>query len=100
MDDYLRKAAASGTGATSTLDILQKQLDDLTQLIYKENGGTEFNIRSPAQVAKVLFGSKDGGSTSKEVLEAKAASGHRMADLILAISTSCRWIEVKESWKR
>lgn len=65
-----------------TLEELQAQLEQLTKDIYQANNGQEFNIKSPAQVSKVLFGSQ-GGSTEKTVLEAKAAAGHVLSDLIL-----------------
>jgi DNA polymerase-1 len=80
-DEFLAKAA-SGYGSTTTLDVLQKELEQLQRQIYERNHGVEFNLNSPAKVSRVLFG-PGGGSTEKSVLEAKAAGGDHMADLIL-----------------
>ena len=81
LDSFLSRAS-TGYGATTTVDALQSQLDGLQHEIYQHNNGLEFNINSPSQVSRVLFGSQ-GGSTEKTVLEARAASGNRLADLIL-----------------
>lgn len=65
-----------------TLDELQNERAKLVEEIYRANNGKEFNVNSPAQVAKVLFGPQ-GGSTERTILEAKAAAGNKMADLVL-----------------
>jgi hypothetical protein len=65
-----------------SLEELEGEIEKLTQEIYKENNGAEFNIKSIRQVSTILFGPL-GGSTEKTILEAKAASGHRMSALIL-----------------
>jgi hypothetical protein len=57
-------------------------IETLLAQITAENNGKAFNINSPSQVANVLFGSA-GGSTRKDVLDAMAGAGNRMADLIL-----------------
>jgi len=78
--------AAVGPPPPPTLEDLERQLDELKRDVYRENNGKEFNINSPAQVAAVLFGPDASGamaSTEKSVLEAKAASGHRISDLVL-----------------
>lgn len=80
-DEFLAKAS-TGSGGTTLLDKLELNLVQLSQEIYAENNGKEFNINSSKQVGIVLYGSM-GGSTEKDILEAKAASGHRMSDLIL-----------------
>jgi hypothetical protein len=81
MDAFLARAS-SGTGGMTTLDHMMLDLDELEERIYQENNGNKFNINSPTQVGVVIFG-PTGGSTGKDVLEAKAASGLVMADLIL-----------------
>jgi 5'-3' exonuclease len=81
LDGFLAKAS-SGNGGTSLVDKLEEDLEALSRTVYAENNGNAFNINSSQQVALVLFGPQ-GGSTEKEKLEAKAAGGHRMSDLIL-----------------
>jgi 5'-3' exonuclease len=84
--NFLRKAS-TGLGVSTDLEVAQERLKSIALQIYQQNNGQEFNIQSPRQVAKVLFGSSASGrglSTNKEVLEGMAASGgNRMADLIL-----------------
>ena len=81
IDEFLVKAS-SGTGATTDIDMLELQLQELIKSIYAQNGGNDFNIQSPRQVSQVLFGDPSE-STKKEILEGMAAGGNRMADLIL-----------------
>jgi 5'-3' exonuclease, N-terminal resolvase-like domain len=76
------KSAAGGDGVTKTVNVLESQLEEVQRKVYERNGGVEFNINSHAKLSCVLFGPQ-GGSTEKAVLEAKAASGDRMADLVL-----------------
>ena len=81
LNEFLAKAS-TGVGATTNLDVLQLQCEDLVKMIYAQNNGNEFNLNSPRQVSQVLYGIT-GESTKKEVLEAMAGGGNRMADLIL-----------------
>ncbi len=75
--------ASSGNVSTSYIDTLSHQLEHLQAQIYQLNDGVEFNIGSPKQVAKVLFGEDDeGSSTNKDVLEALASAGNVMAENI------------------
>lgn len=80
-DAFLSKASF-GSGATTSLDVLEAEMLTLTELIYQQTNGKEFNINAPKQVAAALFGSA-GGSTNKDVLEGMAAGGNRLAALIL-----------------
>ena len=70
---------------------LGRQLELIEQDIYKEAGG-EFNINSTPQLREVLFDrlelpvvkkTKTGASTDASVLEALAAEGHRLPNLLL-----------------
>lgn len=85
-DDAPRKLpleASTGNVSISYIETLSHQLENLQTQIYQLNDGVEFNIGSPKQVAKVLFGEHDeGGSTNKDVLEAMASAGNTMAELI------------------
>jgi DNA polymerase-1 len=74
--------ASLGTGTRSPVDVLEMELRQLTEQIYQQNNNEPFNINSLSQVSVAVFGIP-GESTNKEALEAKAASGNRMADLIL-----------------
>lgn len=73
--------ASNGISITSHLTALEYQLEHLTTQIYQLNGGVEFNVNSPKQVARVLFGDGDIGdtSTNKDVLESLASAGNEMA---------------------
>lgn len=75
--------ASNGTGITDQLTMLSHQLEHMESQIYKLNDSVKFNINSPKQVAKVLFG-EDGAneSTNKDVLEAMASAGNEMAACI------------------
>ncbi len=74
--------ASLGTGTRSPVEVLEMELQQVTEQIYQQNNNEPFNINSLSQVSMVVFGIP-GESTNKEALEAKAASGNRMADLIL-----------------
>lgn len=72
--------ASNGSSSTSHLTTLSRQLEHLTLQIYQLNNGVEFNINSPKQVARVLFGDGDYDTgTNKDVLEAMASAGNEMA---------------------
>ena len=72
--------ASDGNSSTSHLTALSRQLEHLTLQIYQLNDGVEFNINSPKQVARVLFGDGDYDTgTNKDVLEAMASAGNEMA---------------------
>ncbi|KAL7527567.1 hypothetical protein ACHAXR_005891 [Thalassiosira sp. AJA248-18] len=73
--------SSNGNGSTTHLTSLTSQLEHLTSQIYQLNDGVEFNINSPKQVARVLFGEDNTGdsSTNKDVLEAMASAGNEMA---------------------
>jgi len=75
--------ASNGTSITDQLTMLSHQLEHMESQIYKLNDSVKFNINSPKQVAKVLFG-EDGvnESTNKDVLEAMASAGNEMAACI------------------
>lgn len=81
MDGYLEKAAY-GAGATTEVDSLKQQMEELTKEIYEQNKGKEFNPNSPRQVSEVLFG-YSGETTNKETLEGMAGGGNRMAEMML-----------------
>lgn len=83
-DDSQRKLpteASNGSSSTSHLETLYRQLEHLALQIYRLNNGEKFNINSPKQVARVLFGDDDTGDTrtNKDVLEALASAGNEMA---------------------
>jgi DNA polymerase-1 len=70
---------------------LRAQLGELTEEIYREAGG-EFNIGSNPQLREVLFTqlklpvikrTKTGPSTDVDVLQALAAQGHRLPELLM-----------------
>ncbi|KAL7446301.1 hypothetical protein ACHAXM_010381 [Skeletonema potamos] len=87
--------ASTGNVSTSYIDTLSHQLEHLQAQIYQLNDGVEFNIGSPKQVAKVLFGDdEEGSSTSKDVLEALASAGNIMAENIY------KWRKVASQHKK
>ena len=87
--------ASSGNVSTSYIDTLSHQLEHLQAQIYQLNNGVEFNIGSPKQVAKVLFGEDDErSSTNKDVLEALASAGNVMAENIY------KWRKVSSQIKK
>jgi DNA polymerase-1 len=80
----LAPEAAGGSGTLSERDILAARLDQALRDIYEQNGGREFNPNSPRQVAAAVFGEGgEGESTARDVLDALAGAGNRMADLVL-----------------
>ena len=78
----LMAGSSNGSGQMTQVDILTSKSESIQSSVYAENGGKEFNINSPKQVSHVLFGDA-GQSTNKDVLDAMASAGNRMADLIL-----------------
>jgi 5'-3' exonuclease len=87
--------ASTGNVSTQYIDTLTQQLEHLSAQIYELNDGIEFNIGSPKQVAKVLFGEDDqGSSTNKDVLEAMVSAGNIMAENIY------KWRKVSSQKKR
>jgi DNA polymerase-1 len=87
--------ASTGNVSTQYIDTLTQQLEHLSAQLYELNDGIEFNIGSPKQVAKVLFGEDDqGSSTNKDVLEAMASAGNVMAENIY------KWRKVSSQRKR
>ena len=73
--------ASNGISSTTHLTSLTHQLEHLTSQIYQLSDGIEFNVNSPKQVARISFGEDNTGdtSTNKDVLEAMASAGHKMA---------------------
>jgi len=70
---------------------LRAQLRDVQQAIYAE-AGEEFNIGSTPQLREILFGklklpvikkTKTGASTDVDVLQALAAQGHRIPEMLM-----------------
>ncbi|KAL3802920.1 hypothetical protein ACHAWO_003552 [Cyclotella atomus] len=70
--------ASSGTSSISYSTTLLHQIEHLTSQIYQLNNGEEFNIDSPKQVSRVLFG-EEGRSANKDALEALASTGNQLA---------------------
>jgi hypothetical protein len=70
--------ASNGISSTSHSSTLLHQIEHLTSQIYQLNNGEEFNIDSPKQVSRVLFG-EEGRSVNKDVLEALASTGNQLA---------------------
>ncbi|KAL7518315.1 hypothetical protein ACHAWX_003827 [Stephanocyclus meneghinianus] len=89
--------ASNGSSSTPYSTTLLYQIQHLTSQIYQLNNGVEFNIDSPKQVSRVLFG-EDGISTSKDALEALASGGNRMAACIFKYRKTLR--EYKREIKR
>lgn len=86
---------STGNVSTQYIDTLTQQLEHLSAQIYELNDGIQFNIGSPKQVAKVLFGEDDQeSSTNKDVLEAMASAGNIMAENIY------KWRKVSSQRKR
>lgn len=83
--ESLPAEASSGNSGTTQLESLSRQLEHLVLTMYRLNGGIEFNVNSPRQVARVLFGEDVDGdtvgdtSTAKDALEAMASAGNEMA---------------------
>lgn len=89
--------ASNGVSGTSYAATLMHQIDHLKSQIYQLNKGQEFNIDSPKQVSRVLFG-EDGRSTNKDALEALASTGNQLAALIYKYRKVTR--EYKRELKR
>ena len=70
--------ASNGSSSTSHATALQQQIEHLRAQIHQLNNGEAFNIDSPKQVSRVLFG-EEGRSTNKDTLEALASTGNQMA---------------------
>jgi len=95
------EASKSGNSGTTNLAALSRQLDHLASQIYRLNDGIEFNVNSPKQVARVLFGDDDesvDNSTDKDALEAMASAGNEMAACIYKYRKLSR--EVKREARR
>eukprot|EP00956_Cyclotella_meneghiniana_P022289 scaffold41942_cov72-Cyclotella_meneghiniana.AAC.9 len=73
--------ASLGSSSISYAATLQSQIEHLRAQIYQMNEGKEFNIDSPKQVSRILFG-EEGKSTNKDALEALASTGNQMAACI------------------
>lgn len=78
----MMSGSSNGNGQMTQVDILTSKSESIKKSVFAENGGEVFNINSPKQVSKVLFGDA-GQSTNKDVLDAMASAGNRLADLIL-----------------
>eukprot|EP00804_Cyclotella_cryptica_P023373 CCRYP_000505-RB/>CCRYP_000505-RB protein AED:0.24 eAED:0.24 QI:164/1/1/1/1/1/3/445/821 len=89
--------ASTGSGSTPYSTTLLYQIQHLTSQIYQLNDGVEFNIDSPKQVSRVLFG-EEGFSTSKDTLEALASAGNQLAACIFKYRKVAR--EYKRELKR
>ncbi len=94
-----------GDSQVSQVEMLEERLEKIQSEIYTLNNDIEFNIKSPKQVSKVLFG-VDNESTNKDALEALAGgiSNHskaRLASLILkyrrTVSEIKRFNKTKEN---
>ena len=85
-----------GNSALSHHDTIKEKLDHVTAQIYQLNGGKQFNINSPKQVAMALFG--ENQSTNKDVLEALASNGNEMAACVYKFRALSR--ELKREVKR
>jgi hypothetical protein len=70
--------ASNGNSSTTYAESLQHQMEHIAKQIFQLNNGEEFNIDSPKQVSRVLFG-EEGSSTNKDALEALASVGNQMA---------------------
>lgn len=73
--------ASLGSSSISYSTTLQNQIEHLRAQIFQMNEGEEFNIDSPKQVSRILFG-EEGKSTNKDALEVLASTGNQMAACI------------------
>ena len=73
--------ASLGSSSISYATTLQNQIEHLRAQIFQMNKGEEFNIDSPKQVSRILFG-EEGKSTNKDALEVLASTGNQMAACI------------------
>ena len=98
------RSSANGNGGTDQADILQHQLLQIQTEIYKLNNGEEFNINSPKQVSKCLFG-VENESTNKAALEAlngnitNSGGNAQLASLILKFRKYTRDLKMAEKQK-
>ena len=99
------KAAQNGNAVTSNLSVMKEELVLAKSEIFKLNKNKEFNVNSPRQVSKVLFGIETE-STNKDALEAIVGSNSggngKIAELVLKIRKLARDInrfEKKEESK-
>mmetsp|Transcript_10423 Transcript_10423/g.25538 ORF Transcript_10423/g.25538 Transcript_10423/m.25538 type:complete len:225 (-) Transcript_10423:630-1304(-) len=92
--------ASNGISSTTHLTPLTHQLEHRTSQIYQLNDGVEFNVNSPKQVARILFGEDNTGdtSTNMDVPEAMASDGNEMASCIYKFRKLSR--EVKREKRR
>ena len=74
---------------TTEKEVLQFTIHQIRSKIYKQNDNIQFNIHSPKQVSKVLFG-VDNESTSREVLE--GLTGNLLPSRV--VNSSCK--DIKE----
>lgn len=81
---FLNRSSNGYGSSTTTLEFLEQQLSSVQDEIYELNNGETFNINSPKQVAKVLYGPNEmKESTNKDVLEALAGAGNKIAEKVL-----------------
>jgi len=95
-DDEFFKKASFGMGISTDLDHMEHQLAQIKQSLRHETNNDKFNPNSPKQVSEALYG-QAGESTSKDVLDAMAASGNKLADLMLQFRHLAQQIA---KWKR
>ena len=85
--------ASLGSSSISYATTLQNQIEHLRAQIFQMNKGEEFNIDSPKQVSRILFG-EEGKSTNKDALEVLASTGNQMAACIY------KYRKVSKEYKR
>ena len=99
-DAAFYRMASYGNGVTTDLDLMEKEMAQLTQDMLSETNNDKFNPNSPRQVSEALYGTA-GESTSKDVLEGMAASGSKLADLVIQFrqlkSRVNKWKKRKEN---
>ena len=81
-DEEFFKRASLGTGVTTELDRMEDQLEEYKHELIVATNNKKFNPNSPRQISVALYG-YTGESTNKDVLEAMAANGNRIADLVI-----------------
>lgn len=89
--------ASLGSSSISYSTTLQNQIEHLRAQIFQMNEGEEFNIDSPKQVSRILFG-EEGKSTNKDALEVLASTGNQMAACIYKYRKVSR--EYKREFKK
>lgn len=85
-DSEFFKRASSGTGVSTSLDQLEDQLGEYKRELIIATNNTKFNPNSPRQISWALYG-YGGETTNKDVLEAMAANGNHIADLVMKYRT-------------